>query len=149
MPKVTKREILDDNREIWTNFLLTVYRTSVFNVFGSVATIADADLTMAGATYRGEDVFGKDSYNRGDDTLTWVGRRVEVTSFPSTAPASGSLLIRATVRLDAADLNALHATALLTDDIAKSADAQGKKACLEFSNGSEEYLSREHIIIDL
>lgn len=50
--------------------LFTIYRTSFSSVFGSVATIADADLTMGDATYTKEDVLGKGLYNKGADTLT-------------------------------------------------------------------------------
>lgn len=50
--------------------LFTTYRTSFSSVFGSVATTADADLTMGGATYTKEDVLGKGLYNRGADTST-------------------------------------------------------------------------------
>jgi len=52
------------------SILFTIYRASFSGVFGSIATIADADLTMGGATYIKEDIFGKGLYNRGAVTLT-------------------------------------------------------------------------------
>lgn len=80
---------------------------------------------MGGATYTKEDVLGKGLYNKGADTLTYVDSRT------SLAGAVGPI---------SADFNA-HATAgpKALDDV-ESRGAH-EKACLEFPNGREEYLS--------
>lgn len=100
---------------------------SVESNFGSVATIADdADLTMGGAMYTREDVLGKGLYNRGADTLTYVGDGIWL------ADPDAPLFI---------DAN-FNAHAIVGPNASNDVESTGvhEYACLELLNGWEEYL---------
>lgn len=69
----------------YSYLLYTVYWISFSSDFGSVATRADADLTMGGATYTKEAVLGRGLYSKGADTLTYVGDGTRTPAAPSSS----------------------------------------------------------------